>query len=132
MNARGPRVLVVDDDPDLLDSLLDHLGQQGYAVEGAASVKSAKLHLDRNEFDAAILDVNLPDESGLALLEDVHGRAHDLSVIVMTGMPSVDTAIRALRGHADDFLQKPFALDSLDHTLEKVLERRGLRVASTK
>lgn len=122
--ARVPKVLVVDDDPDLLESLLDHLGQRGYAAEGAASVRGARFHLDRNDFDAAIFDINLRGESGLDLLENVQADK-ELSVIIMTGMPSTDTAIRALRNRAEDYLQKPFELESLDESLERILKRRG-------
>lgn len=128
MTITGPRkVLVVDDEPEVLDSLLDYLGMRGYAVEGASSVSAAKLHLDRNDFDAAVLDVNLSGESGLTLLEDMHAGDQDLSVIIITGKPSADTAIKALRGNADDYLQKPFDLDALDHTLARALERRDLK-----
>jgi len=67
---------------------------------------------------------NLRGESGLDLLENVQADK-ELSVIIMTGMPSTDTAIRALRNRAEDYLQKPFELESLDESLERILKRRG-------
>jgi CheY-like chemotaxis protein len=125
-DSKTPRILVVEDDPYVLELLLEYLGQRGYVVAGASSVESARAHLDHEDFDAGIFDVNLPDESGLDLLENVQASGEDMSVIIMTGKPTADTAFRALRGHAEGLLEKPFELDSLDQSLERILKRRGM------
>src|SRR5439155_11006724 len=78
-------------------------------------------------FDAALLDINLPDTTGIEILEELKRRDPGVDAIVMTGYPEVATAIQALRLGASDYLIKPLEWTTLRHVLKRIVERRYLR-----
>lgn len=126
------RVLVVDDEPDIRDILIDFLTPRGYAAEAVGSAEEATVRLAAGGFEALILDLNLPGRDGLALLTEVRGLDPELCVLIITGYATADSAIVALRRGADDYLQKPFELETLALALGRALERRRLRRANRK
>ncbi len=124
------RVLVVDDEPGIRDILVEFLTPRGFAVEAVGSAEAATERLAASRWDAMILDLNLPGRDGLALLSEVRGLDPELCVLIITGYATADSAIVALRRGADDYLQKPFELESLALALDRALERRRLRRAN--
>jgi signal transduction histidine kinase/DNA-binding response OmpR family regulator len=120
-------LLVVDDEPEIRSILTDYLATQDYTVRAAASAEEAAERLAERRFHALILDLNLPGQDGLALLESIRGRDPDLCVLIITGYATADSAIEALRLGSDDYLQKPFELEALKHALGRALGGRRLR-----
>ncbi len=125
--SRAPRVLVIDDEPDIRDILVEFLTPRGYAVEAVASAEEAAERTNAGGVEALILDLNLPGLDGLAFLAQVRRHDPELCVLIITGYATADSAIVALRRGADDYLQKPFELESLARALDRALERRHLR-----
>jgi DNA-binding NtrC family response regulator len=107
-----PSILIVDDEANIRASLQAALGREGYLVDGAASVAEARASL-REAYDFILLDVWLPDGSGLDLLDEIRTHAADTEVIMMSGHATIDAAVRATRLGAYDFLEKPVSLERL-------------------
>jgi len=121
------RVLVVDDERSILMLLQEALTQWGYQVTTASSVHEAIEALGTQVFDAALTDVRMPDMSGLDLLKEIKKRDESIEVVIMTGYPTIATAIEALKEGAYDYLSKPLILDELRHLMQRLMERRFLR-----
>ncbi|MGH9451026.1 MAG: sigma-54-dependent transcriptional regulator [Terriglobia bacterium] len=135
-----PRVLVADDQPDVLEALRLLLKGGGYEVETAASPASLLKALDRSEFDALLMDLNYARDTtsgqeGLDLLARLKTMDSTLPVVVMTAWGSVDLAVEAMRRGARDFVQKPWDNARLLTTLRSQVElsralRQGQRLAA--
>ncbi len=121
------KILVVDDEPALLALLRDALGHWGYEVRHAGTGAEAIEMLRSELFDAALVDIRLPDMTGLDLLREIKGHDNSADVVMMTGYPAMSSAIEALREGAYDYLSKPLILDELRHLMIRLLERRFLR-----
>ncbi len=131
MNAahgRGPaRVLVCDDEPGIRQTLSQILGDEGYAVDAVGLGQEAVQHvLGETPPDAVLLDVWLPDVDGLTVLDRLRAGGFSGAVLMISGHGTVDTAVAAVKRGADDFLEKPLALERVLLTLEKALERSRL------
>jgi two-component system cell cycle sensor histidine kinase/response regulator CckA len=123
------RVLIVDDDPGMCETLRDVIEGRGYQVTVAGRARAGLDHLATAPVDAAILDVTLPDMSGLEALEAIKTLSPTTEVIFITGDASLPTAIRAINGAAFGYLIKPFEMDQLLSVLGKAVERRRLTEA---
>ncbi|HEY6866915.1 MAG TPA: sigma-54 dependent transcriptional regulator [Candidatus Eisenbacteria bacterium] len=121
-----PSLLIVDDEPGILSSLQGALGREGYQVETAASLAEARGRL-REAYDVVLLDVAFPSGSGLDLLPEILAGAPETAVIMMSGQASIETAVRATRLGAYDFLEKPIALDHLLVVLRNASAALALR-----
>ena len=121
------KILVVDDEPALLALLQDALGSWGYQVRHARTGAAALEMLRSELFDAALVDIRMPDMTGLDLLRDIKRQDTSAEVVMMTGYPAISSAIEALREGAYDYLSKPLVLEELRHLMARVLERRFLR-----
>jgi two-component system response regulator PilR (NtrC family) len=126
MNAS---ILVVDDEPVVQDAVRWLLRSQGYDVDIARNGEEALSRIAQQEFDVVVSDIKMPGLNGLAVLERSRALKPNLSVILMTGYASVETAIEALRLGAIDYLRKPFELDDLTLSVERAL--RSHRSAET-
>ena len=122
-----PSLLIVDDDTGLLPTLVSAFGAQGYLVDGAKSGPEALEKLERGAFDALLTDQVMPGMDGLALLERVRVRFPEMAIIVMTGGGTVESAVRALKGGASDYVPKPFRLHEIFHVVERSLDQLRLR-----
>lgn len=121
------KILVVDDEIAILDLLRDALAEWGYEVR-CASTGSQAVEMVRTElFDAALLDMRMPDMTGLDLLREIKRQDGAMEVVLMTGYPAISTAIEALKEGAFDYLSKPLMLDELRHLMTRLVERRFLR-----
>lgn len=129
--AEGPpaRVLVVDDDESVAVTMQAVLEQEGYAVVSARSAAEARTVLSDGIFDAALLDLRLEDADGIEVLAEVGKRQPQCSAVMLTGYGSLESAIRAIRQGAYDYLLKPCALDELKLTIGRAVERSRLRRA---
>src|SRR5512140_665389 len=124
----GPiRVLVGDDEPTLLRALEALLRKKGYEVAGLESPIAATQRLAQEDFDVALLDIKMPQLSGLELLNAVKHRRPEIEVIMMTGHATVETALQAVRSGAYDYLTKPFDdVELVARAVAKAAEREGL------
>ena len=127
----GEKILIVDDDPDILRTLTRFLTGQGYFIAAAASGEEALETLRQEKIPLAILDLMLPDVSGLDLLAHVLENSPDTEVILFTGLGALDSAIQALRLGAYDYLVKSeLRLPELQSVVDRALERRRLSLAN--
>ena len=120
------RILLVDDDLDLLDSLTDLLEPEGYVVATAANPQAAQRLASDFRPDAAILDIKLGVHDGLDLVPVLRRELPDLVCVAMTGFADTDNAVHAVRVGADDYLRKPVAPAELFKTLSRCLEHQRL------
>src|SRR5213593_2496636 len=121
------KILVVDDERSILVLLKEALGQWGYQVTTAASAAEALGILKSELFDALISDIRMPDMSGLELLREVKKQDESIEVVMMTGYPTIASAVQALKEGAYDYLSKPLILDELRHLMSRMMERKFLR-----
>ncbi|NNL84449.1 MAG: sigma-54-dependent Fis family transcriptional regulator [Myxococcales bacterium] len=121
-----PRALVVEDDLDGLKAVAMLAAKEGLKVETAVTLAEARERLAEGDVDVALLDVNLPDGDGFELLPELSRRA-GTAIIFVTGNGSVDSAVRALKGGASDFLEKPVSADALRNALRRVIGTRSVR-----
>ena len=116
------KILIVDDDPDLLAVCSRALANAGYTVFAASSAEEARPYIDENKLDLLILDIYLPNQDGISLLKDVYDVDPSLSAIVITGYPAVNTVIDAIRLNVKEYLCKPFTLPKLLSAVESSLQ----------
>ena len=121
------KVLVVDDERSILLLLKEALSQWGYQVTVASSAADALNLLKSELFDALITDIRMPDMSGLELLREVKKQDESIEVVMMTGYPTIASAVQALKEGAYDYLSKPLILDELRHLMSRMMERKFLR-----
>ena len=122
-----PYALLVDDDPGGLRSLARWVEAEGFDVRTADSLETARAVLDGQPPDVVLLDLYLPDGTGLDLLEDLRG-VPDTEVVFMTGQGSIRSAVEAMRGGAVDYLTKPVDLERLRKILGHVGRNADLRL----
>jgi DNA-binding response OmpR family regulator len=119
------RVLFVDDEPAILKSLGDYFEKLGHDVYRADTGKAGIAMFERVKPDVTVLDLKLPDITGLDVLKDV--RRHNATVLMLTGYGEVETAVEAMRLGAENFLTKPVDMSHLAATVEKAAEKNQLR-----
>jgi DNA-binding NtrC family response regulator len=123
----GARVLVVDDEESMRWFVSQGLTRHGYAVELAGDAGSAARALAQGRFDAAVVDVRLPGEDGMSVLQQVRSRSPSAVVVMMTAYGSIPAAVDAIKRGAFDYLSKPFEVAELLAVLERGLRERGGR-----
>lgn len=119
------RILVVDDDRAVRDSLRRSLEFNGYSVELASDGAMALEAIDANRPDAMVLDVMMPRLDGLEVARRLRGKGDDLPILVLTARDAVSDRVSGLDAGADDYLPKPFALEELLARLRALLRRRN-------
>jgi DNA-binding response OmpR family regulator len=119
------RVLLVEDNSELVALLRKGLGQAGLAADTVGTVADALHVLLTIRYVAIVLDLGLPDEDGLTLLRDLRRRGDSTPVLVLTARDGVDDRVTGLREGADDYLPKPFAMEELVARLQALLRRPG-------
>ena len=120
-------ILVTEDDQVQRDVLTDILVNAGYSVSAADSGLTAIRHLESNVFDLVVTDMKMPGMDGLELLQEVKRLRPQTEVVVMTAHASIETAIRAMKEGATDYLSKPFDKNQLLVVVEKALEKHELK-----
>jgi len=125
-NASGLRVLVVDDEANILRALSLCLEDMGCHVIGAASVEAAVAAAGAEPLDLAFVDLRLGARSGLDLLPELLALRPELAIVVITAYATFETAVAAIRAGASDYLPKPFTPAQIRHTVEQTMQRRAL------
>jgi two-component system response regulator TctD len=124
------RILLVEDSEDIGDAMASKLRLSGHAVEWLRDGEEAAAVALREEFDALVLDINLPGRSGLSVLRDMRAAGVATPVIVVTARSEIDDKIGVLDLGADDYLVKPFDLRELEARLRAMMRRRAGALAS--
>ena len=131
MERKEARILVIDDEPMMADSLRQNLVEEGYTVDTAATGAEAIELFDRGAHHLAICDLQLPDMDGLGVLRHMKDVRPETEVIVVTGYGTVARAVEATKAGAFYFVEKPFDFEQMQPLVERALESRELR-AETK
>jgi two-component system response regulator TctD len=117
--------LVVEDTADVAEAITERLGRGGHACDRAASIDDAMHFVSASTYDLVVLDINLPDGSGLDFLKWLRARRNSVPVLVLTARLSVDDKIGALDFGADDYMVKPFDLGELEARMRAIVRRRS-------
>ena len=123
----APKILVVDDEQSIQMLLREALTTGGYQVTCVGSGVKALEAMQGQLFDAALVDIRMPEMDGLAFLREVKRHDESIEVVIMTGYPTVSTAVEALKEGASDYIPKPLIMDELRHLMARLMERRFLR-----
>ena len=116
------RIIIVEDDRDLLENMVKYLTLCGYEVTGAASAREFYYHLSRQTYSLAVLDIGLPDQSGLVLAEYVRKNT-SMWIIMLTARSTLDDKLAGLKSGADFYLVKPIDCSELAATITNLFAR---------
>ncbi|UCF14474.1 MAG: sigma-54-dependent Fis family transcriptional regulator [Phycisphaerales bacterium] len=123
---REKSILVIDDDKIILDSLCEFLSLEGFRADGVETLKGALAMLEKGNYSLVLTDVNLPDGDGLELL-DIIGKDYPQTVaIVITGYGTIESAVKAIKQGAYDYLTKPIIDDELRLAIERAFRQQSL------
>jgi DNA-binding NtrC family response regulator len=125
VNNRG-RILVVDDESDIRESLDLLLSTEGYHVEGAENGTEGLHRMESGLYDMVLLDLMMPDRSGLEVLEDIRRRDRQIPVFMITAYGSVESAVQALKAGANDYFTKPWDNQKLLIEIERIISKTRL------
>ena len=114
-----PRLLVVEDDSSVRNTVVTFLELEGYDVDAVSSTREALSRLQQNSYPIVLSDIYLDERSGLDVLQAAKSANPDCAVILMTGRGTMETVMRATQGGAFDYIAKPFELDRLLETLRR-------------
>jgi PAS domain S-box-containing protein len=131
MMSISPKILIVEDDSDFRQFLVKLLNLKDYETLTAGNGYEALNYLNDNAVDLILLDICLPDMDGYWIMDRIKTKFPDRPVIMMTGSASVDSAVKALKKGAYDYLEKPFATEKLLKTIENALEHKRLEAQRT-
>jgi len=132
MTLEQVRLLVIDDDPGVVDYLFDMLHQKGYSVAGFTQTDAALSAIEKEPFDLVISDVAMPGMRGLELMAAIHAKRPEQLVLLITAFGSIDLAMQSMRAGACDFLTKPFRIEELYSAVTRALEDRQMRRTAVK
>jgi len=119
------RLLVIEDEDRLSGILRSKFGEIGFAVDLAASAADASAALELMNYDAAVLDLGLPDGDGIAVLTTARAKRMALPILILTARDAVEDRVAGLNAGADDYLTKPFAMAELVARIKALLRRPG-------
>ena len=120
------RILIVDDDRHLADSMVQWLGEGGDHATAAYDIKSSKRAVESHRFDLAIIDLRLGREDGMKLIRHLGKHHHELATLAITGYASPETAVAAVRAGAMDMLSKPVIDDELQMAIDRAVRQRDV------
>ncbi len=127
----SPRILVVDDEPNIVEVITMALRFQGFTVEGAASGREALAEVTSFKPHLIVLDVMLPDMEGFEVAERLGAQRAGVPIIFLTARDATTDKIRGLTGGGDDYMTKPFSLEELVARIRTILRRTGQSPAET-
>ena len=124
MNRKS--ILVIDDDKIILDSLTGFLSQEGFQTSGVRTLKAAAIELEKQDYALVITEINLPDGDGFQLLDLVRHNYPQTVVVVITGYGTIESAVRAIKTGAYDYLTKPINDDELRLAVTRAIKQHDL------
>ena len=127
MASQSGRIMIVDDEFSVRDSLFHWFRKDGFEVKAAENATEALSAMQDHRYEVILLDIKMPGMDGMELQEHLHRIDPQAAVIMMTAFASVDTAVRALKQGAFDYVTKPIDPDELSHLVLRAMEQRRLR-----
>lgn len=121
------KLLVVDDEQDLLELLVRRLKRKGFDVDSAETAEDALELVKKNDYDVGVYDIRLPKMDGIELLKETKKVQPETEVLILTGHGTIDTAIEAMKIGAFDYITKPYNLSELELTIGKAAENKVLK-----
>ena len=121
------KILVIEDEKDLRESIITYLKQEGYICEAASNYEEAMHKILVYKYDCIIVDIVLPGGSGLDLIKELKKSAREGGVIIVSANNSVDDKIKGLEMGSDDYLTKPFHLSELNARVKSIIRRRNFK-----
>jgi DNA-binding response OmpR family regulator len=121
------RVLVVDDDEGIREALTEYLETLEYSVVNATDGEDALNKYAKGDFEIILADLMMPNVDGMDLLRRIREIDEDVIFLMITGHPSIGTAVESINLGADDYITKPFHLEDVKIRLTKALEKRSLK-----
>ncbi len=125
------KLLIVEDEHLLADTIIAYLSKEGYQCEWVDNLEDAKTKSWDYEYDCLIVDINLPDGSGLEVIEQLKQMRSGSGVIIISARDALDDKIYGLEIGADDYLTKPFDLVELNARIKSILRRRNFNAQSS-
>ena len=120
------KILIVDDEGVVRSSLTEWFAGEGYTTKGVPNGRDALEAVDRQDWDVALIDLKMPGMDGVELQRHLRDKDPELTVIMMTGFGTVETAVQALKQGAYDYLTKPITLDRLELLVQRAHRRQSL------
>ena len=120
-------ILIIDDEKDILDTLMHTLSGLGYKLKGLSNPKTALKNIKKDHFDLVITDIMMPNITGLDIIRKIKESKRDTQVIVVTGFASLETAIKSIQYGVYDYIQKPFNIDEIKITVKNALDTQNLQ-----
>jgi DNA-binding NtrC family response regulator len=125
------RILVVDDEADIRESLEVLLSMEHYKVDQAVNATDGLRKMESSSYDLVLLDLMMPDRSGMEVLEDVRQRDRDTPIFMITAYGSVEAAVNALKLGANDYFPKPWDNEKLLIEIDRMISKRRLERENT-
>jgi len=131
LDATRGHILVIDDEPDIRESLEALLTNENYRVELAANAAEGVKKLEKAAFDLVLLDLMMPDKSGMELLQEIRTRDQETPIFLITAYGSIEVAVNALKRGASDYFSKPWDNEKLLIEIERMISKRRLERENT-
>ena len=126
MRKREPRILVVDDDKMLTDNLVEFLNKLGYQALPAYDGMEGLSTFKQGDFPVIITDLKMPEMDGMELLEEMKKLDNDVIVIILTGFGTIESAVKAIKGGAYDYITKPIKFDEIEIVVNRAMEKHTI------
>ncbi|MES2807512.1 MAG: response regulator transcription factor [Bacteroidota bacterium] len=121
------KVLFVEDEPVLADEMLNYFSNQGYLCESACNYSAASEKIANYNYDIVVLDIGLPDGSGMRLIPSVVAQSADTGILIVSAKDSLNDKLEGLNLGADDYVTKPFYVEELNARLHALYRRKTLK-----
>lgn len=121
------RILIIEDEPDLRNSIVEYLQQSGFVCEAAEDFRTAMEKITSHEYTCIIVDIGLPDGDGLKVIEALKEKEAETGVIIVSAKNSLEDKLKGLNIGADDYITKPFHLSELSARIKSVVRRRTVQ-----
>jgi DNA-binding response OmpR family regulator len=121
------KILIVEDEKQLLESMLTFLKESGMTCDKATNLSEALQHIDNNVYECIVLDIGLPDGSGLKVINEMAHKENHTAIVIVSAKNSLDDRLIGLNFGADDYVTKPFYMPELVARIKSVVRRRSIQ-----
>jgi len=119
------KILIIEDEQQLLETMVEYLENEGYLCEAVESLNDAEMKVDLYNYDCVIVDITLPDGSGLDVIRELKDSKPGTGIIIVSAKNSLDDKIHGLDLGADDYMTKPFHLSELNARIKSLIRRKN-------
>lgn len=117
------KLLIVEDDPEIQEAIIAYLAPEGYLCEQSFNLQNALDKIDFYSYDCVLIDLNLPDGTGIDIIKELKKKQQKSGIIVITARDAIEERVKALEFGADDYLVKPFNLSELNARIKSLIRR---------